>query len=117
MRDIIEWTHKGLDGVHRLLYFIVMMLSVNVHDRVGDLLDLLSMLGNCLEVMLVINAMSVHWTRKILQRLNILFNLSISVCSLHVIYRSCQCLQLVNILNYLFELILTFNSIHRSNKL
>merc|ERR1719341_2238440 len=117
MRDIIEWTHKGLDGVHRLLNFIVMVLSVNVHDRVSDLLDLLSMLGDCLEVMLVINAMSVNWTRKILERLNILFNLCISMSPPHIIDRSCQCLQLVDILNNLFELILTIDSIHRSNKL
>ena len=44
------------------------MLSVNLHDRVGDSLDLLSMLSNCLVAMMGGYAMRVDRPREILEQ-------------------------------------------------
>ena len=57
---VIERTNQILDGINRFLNFIVMMLPINVHDRISDLLDLLSMFSNSLEVMFVTDAMCVN---------------------------------------------------------
>ena len=51
-----------------------MMLAVNLHDRIGDSLDLLSMLSNGLVAMLGGYAMRVDRPRKVLEGFNILLD-------------------------------------------
>merc|ERR1719295_106656 len=59
---IVQRSHKRFHCVNSLLNLCIMMLTINFHDRVGDSLDLLSMLSDGLVAMLRGYAMCVYRT-------------------------------------------------------
>ena len=93
------------------------MLSVNLHDRVGDSLDLLSMLSNCLVAMLGGYAMRVDRPREILEGVNILLDFRKDMFPFDFINRTVHLFQLVHILDNLRKLMVALNPINWASHL
>ena len=75
------------------------MLSVNLHDRVSNSLDLLSMLSDCLVAMLGGYAMRVDRPREILKGVNILLDFRKDMLPFNIINRTVHLFQLIHILD------------------
>ena len=95
----------------------IMMLSVDIHDRVGDSLDFLSMLSNGLVAMLGGYAMCVDGPREILEGVNILLDFRIDMLPFNIINRTIHLFQLIHILDDLRKFMMALNPINWANHL
>ena len=84
---LVQRAHKRFHGVNPLLYLCIVMLSVDVHDGIGDSLDLLSMLCNGLVSMLRGYAVRVDRPREILEGVYILCDFRKDVLPFYVKHR------------------------------